>query len=122
MGQPHSRSATVAARLRSTSRTPPGFHGCGPATDPFKRALVPNGIPGTSVVWVDACDRHDQCYETLRANKSLCDKDIGRDVTKLCREAGLLFVCEGIAPTTADGAVAAGDCGAASRAAILEAP
>jgi hypothetical protein len=67
-----------------------GYNGCGPR-DGWIRYIIPDGVPLTTIEWTKACDRHDLCYETLRADKWLCDADLGRDVAQLCRDTGGIF-------------------------------
>ncbi|MEG4803524.1 phospholipase A2 [Microcoleus sp. ARI1-B5] len=59
-----------------------GSSGCGSGRT---GSITPNAPAGTS--FKSACDRHDNCYDTLGADKGACDNQFHNDMLTACREA-----------------------------------
>jgi Group XII secretory phospholipase A2 precursor (PLA2G12) len=57
-------------------------NGCGSG---WTGRITPNAPAGTSFKF--ACDRHDECYDTLGSNRQECDNQWHNNMLAACREA-----------------------------------
>ena len=67
----------------SQSTSPP--NGCGPSNSPLLSSISPNGpFPISNTIFLDACNKHDLCYEPGGKPQASCDSDFLYNLKQAC--------------------------------------
>ncbi|MDB5306104.1 MAG: hypothetical protein JWO38_306 [Gemmataceae bacterium] len=79
-------SAGNDTRRAGTARTGcPAWRPCGPGETWGGNRFIPQG--GYGVDFRPACQRHDDCYDTPGARRKDCDRQLLKDMNRICESS-----------------------------------